>query len=128
MEGDHSRYVPYSKKGKHLIYKIKGLFLYYHVLPSYLNLLYTNMFMVLYTRKSVYIRMVFVQSTNLCNIAQCIAENLDNKCQVDVIYTDFTKAFDKVSHSILLSKLKNEFGFHGNLVTFSYLRNRKQHR
>ena len=47
---------------------------------------------------------------------------------MDVIYTDFTKAFDKVSHNILLHKMYNEFGLHSNLVYFfnSYLHNRKQ--
>ena len=39
-------------------------------------------------------------ATNLCNITQYIAEKLDKKCQVDVIYTDFAKAFDCISHKI----------------------------
>ncbi|XP_054290817.1 uncharacterized protein LOC129005829 [Macrosteles quadrilineatus] len=47
--------------------------------------------------------------------------------QVDVIYTDFEKAFDKVDHLALLSRL-NYFGFSEGLLKFfcSYLRGRKQ--
>jgi len=67
-------------------------------------------------------------TTNLCNITQYIAESLDNGYQVDVIYTDYAKAFDKVSHTILLKKLSAEFGFQESLVSFfsSYLQFRKQ--
>lgn len=67
-------------------------------------------------------------TTNLCNITQYIAESLDRKNQVDVIYTDFAKAFDKVSHTILVEKMRIEYGFHDNLVEFfsSYLHNRHQ--
>lgn len=66
--------------------------------------------------------------SNLSNITQYISESLDNKCQVDVIYTDFAKAFDRISHQVLLCKLDNEFGFHPTLVQFftSYLQGRKQ--
>lgn len=67
-------------------------------------------------------------TTNLCNITQYIAESLDKGYQVDVIYTDYAKAFDKVSHKILLNKLSTEFGFNECLVNFfrSYLQFRKQ--
>ncbi|XP_022181862.1 uncharacterized protein LOC111041765 [Myzus persicae] len=46
----------------------------------------------------------------------------DQNCQVDSIYTDFKKAFDKVNHNILLSKLK-AFGFNGLFLKWitSYL-------
>ena len=33
-------------------------------------------------------------------------ENLDQGIQIDVIYTDFEKAFDKVPHQGLISKLE----------------------
>jgi ribonucleases P/MRP protein subunit RPP40 len=47
--------------------------------------------------------------------------------QVDVIYTDFAKAFDRVDHVILLNKLQ-ALGIHGDLLrwTKSYLTNRSQ--
>jgi len=50
-----------------------------------------------------------------------------NKGQVDVLYTDFKKAFDKVNHRILLAKLR-KLGLPSNLVDWieSYLCNRRQ--
>ena len=48
--------------------------------------------------------------------------------QVDVLYTDFSKAFDKVDHLILCDRLYL-YGFSADLVQWikSYLLNRKQH-
>ena len=43
--------------------------------------------------------------------------NLENGNQIDVIYTDFEKAFDKVPHRRLLSKLKS-YGVDEQLVTW----------
>ena len=50
----------------------------------------------------------------------------DNNC-VDVIYLDFAKAFDKVDHKILLTKLNN-IGIKGKLHSWlqSFLQNRTQ--
>ena len=45
--------------------------------------------------------------TNLVIKTQFISEALDQKGQVDVIYTDFSKAFDKLDHNILLYKLQH---------------------
>lgn len=49
------------------------------------------------------------------------------RTQVDSIYTVFSKAFDKVNHSILIKKLEG-YGIHGNLLRWisSYLHNRSQ--
>ena len=64
-------------------------------------------------------------TTNLVSITQYLSETLDNGGQVDVIYTDLAKAFDKVDHQVLLNKL-HDFGFSTNLLKFfgSYLNNR----
>lgn len=53
---------------------------------------------------------------------------MDSGDQVDVIYTDFEKAFDKVNHLTLLSKL-NYFGLSSPLVKLfsSYLHDRVQY-
>lgn len=47
--------------------------------------------------------------------------------QTDSVYTDFSKAFDKVNHRILLHKLVS-YGIHGNLFRWisSYLNKRSQ--
>uniref|UniRef100_V5GW34 Putative RNA-directed DNA polymerase from transposon BS n=1 Tax=Anoplophora glabripennis TaxID=217634 RepID=V5GW34_ANOGL len=65
--------------------------------------------------------------SNLVCATQFIAETLDMRGQVDVIYTDFTKAFDKLDHGILLRKLHN-FGINNSLLLMfkSYLSHRVQ--
>ena len=52
---------------------------------------------------------------------------LDNQSQCDVVYTDFTKAFDKIDHFILLEKLLNRLEFPSSLIKLftSYLRQRQ---
>ena len=56
-----------------------------------------------------------------------ILSKLEEGKEVDVIYLDFSKAFDKVDHEILLSKLKS-IGIRGKLLTWikSFLKNRNQ--
>lgn len=65
--------------------------------------------------------------TNMLIFTDFLAESLDNNSQVDVVYTDFSKAFDKINHDMLISKLLNA-GVHGNLLRWinSYIRNRSQ--
>jgi hypothetical protein len=65
--------------------------------------------------------------TNLLNYTEFLQRCMDKQIQVDVIFTDFSKAFDKVSHMRLLYKLKCS-GIHGPLLKWleSYLTNRKQ--
>jgi ribonuclease P/MRP protein subunit RPP40 len=50
---------------------------------------------------------------------------LDARKQIDVIYIDFSKAFDRVDHKLLLTKL-DSFGFSDNLIQLiaSYLSDR----
>ena len=63
--------------------------------------------------------------TNLATLTQYLSEILDNRGQVDVIYTDFSSAFDSINHSILLQKL-SAFGFTSSFLKLiaSYLINR----
>ena len=65
--------------------------------------------------------------SNLCEFVDRILRAMDDGCQVDTVYTDFSKAFDKISHQILIQKLCM-IGVHGDLLRWieSYLRNRSQ--
>ena len=45
-------------------------------------------------------------TSQLLQVLHDIGNKLDNKCQVDTLYLDFAKAFDKVNHELLLLKLK----------------------
>ena len=60
------------------------------------------------------------------NISSAI--NNPNTHSVDVIYFDFSKAFDSVNHDLILEKLKYKFGIDGRFLNFikNYLRNREQ--
>lgn len=43
-------------------------------------------------------------TTNLIEITQLLHDNVKN-CQVDVIYFDYSKAFDQIRHDLLAAKL-----------------------
>ena len=53
--------------------------------------------------------------------------NLDEKLGTDIIYLDFTKAFDRISHSHLIYKLKH-YGIRGKILRWltSFLQDRRQ--
>ena len=57
-----------------------------------------------------------------------IIEGLENGENIDVIYLDFKKAFDKVDHGILLHKMKLKLGVTGKLGRWihNFLSNRHQ--
>lgn len=67
------------------------------------------------------------RSTLSCNLTlqHFILESFKNNSQVDVIYTNFEKAFDRVDHNLLTIAL-NQLGFGGPLLSWlnSYLTNR----
>lgn len=67
-------------------------------------------------------------NTNLVNFVNFTSSALDSRHQVDVVYTDMSKAFDKVNHLLLLRKM-NFYGFSADLIGFfiSYLQNRRQY-
>lgn len=66
--------------------------------------------------------------TNLVDHVTFLCDNVMNGGQVDTIYTDFSKAFDMVDHTLLLGKLQ-KFGINGALLQWfqSYISNRSQH-
>lgn len=67
-------------------------------------------------------------TTNLLIYEHFIMEALEQKLQVDSVYTDFTKAFDQVNHDLLIAKL-HSFGIDGCVLGWinSYLKNRTQY-
>lgn len=65
--------------------------------------------------------------TNLFSYVEYVLGSMDSGLSVDSVYTDFSKAFDKINHSIMISKLAG-VGVHGSLLRWfeSYLTNRSQ--
>ncbi|CAG9795435.1 unnamed protein product [Diatraea saccharalis] len=65
--------------------------------------------------------------TNMITFTEFVLQAMDQGKQVDAVYSDFSKAFDKISHNLLLQKLWT-LGVHGNLLRWleSYIRNRSQ--
>jgi hypothetical protein len=65
--------------------------------------------------------------TQLLECVDDITKNLDNGKQADLLILDFSKTFDKVSHSLLLHKL-HHYGIRGNTLHWiqGFLSNRNQ--
>lgn len=66
-------------------------------------------------------------ATNLGVFQDFLVNNVEKGLQVDVIYTDLAKAFDRVCHRLLIRKL-SEMGVGGPYVRWleSYLKDRRQ--
>jgi hypothetical protein len=62
-----------------------------------------------------------------CKFQVSQIRHMDETIQVDVVFTDFSKAFDKIHHRTLIHKLKCA-GIHGSQLKWfeSYSSNRKQ--
>ena len=67
-------------------------------------------------------------TTQMIPFTDNLALALNNRSRIDVIYFDFAKAFDSVSHDLILNKLKNIFNVDGLMLKFikSYLEGRQQ--
>jgi len=65
----------------------------------------------------------------LIHLTEIWREAIDAKKVVGIAFIDFQKAFDSVSHRVLLHKLETNFGIKGMLFTWlqDYLSNRKQY-
>ena len=66
-------------------------------------------------------------STNLLETLDFVTNGMNEGACVDVIYLDFSKAFDKVSHKKLLVKLR-AYGFNSMIVKWvgAFLSDRRQ--
>lgn len=67
-------------------------------------------------------------TTNLVEFTNHAVNVVESGMQLDVVYTDFSKAFDTVCHRILLKKL-SEMGLHSSILRWigSYLGDREQY-
>lgn len=66
-------------------------------------------------------------TSNLIVCSEYLTLHMSKPSQVDVIYTDYNKCFDRIDHTVLLRKLQS-VGIRGNLYRWftSYVRNRCQ--
>ena len=66
--------------------------------------------------------------TNLSEFMFYATSAMQSKSQLDVIYTDFSSAFQSVDHRFLLHKLQTSFGVSGQMLSLfgSYLTQRRQ--
>ena len=65
--------------------------------------------------------------TQLINTITDWDKTLNSKCQTDIIFLDFSKAFNKISHKFLLSKLHYYgIGNHTHSCLHAFLSNRTQ--
>jgi hypothetical protein len=66
-------------------------------------------------------------NTNLLESNDLLSKLASTNTPTDIVFSDFAKAFDKVSHHRLILKLK-KYGLEGNLVKWitAFLSNRRQ--
>ena len=67
-------------------------------------------------------------TTQMVPYVDSLMLSLNNNFRTDTIYFDFAKAFDSVSHDIILDKLKYSYNIDGTMLKFlkCYLQDRKQ--
>ena len=56
--------------------------------------------------------------TQMIDFTSALALNLNSVIQTDIIYFDFAKAYDSVSHDVILRK-PYQYGIDGKLLSFS---------
>ena len=66
--------------------------------------------------------------TNLATLLKTAWESISDSSQTDIIYTDYSAAFQSVNHSLLLHKLRHSYHVSGTALNWlsTYLKNRKQ--
>lgn len=104
-----SRITPVFKKGdKGDIYNYRPISILPNCAKVFEQLLYERLYHSVKPYLSIY-QHGFIRgrstASNLVELTQYVSESLDKRLQVDIIYTDFSKAFDTIDHCILISKL-----------------------
>lgn len=127
-----ARIVPIFKKGdKSCVDNYRPIAVLSNFAKVYESVIYSCIYSNIKSQISDY-QHGFIRSkstvTNLVSISQFISCELDKRGQVDVIYTDFSSAFDTVNHQTLLLKL-SAFGCSPSLFTLlhSYLTGRSSY-
>ena len=101
-----------------IVSKIAERCMFNHIYPQLVNFLSTSQHGFTSGKST---------TTQLVEFIEEVGRKLDHSDQTDIIYLDFSKAFDSVSHSLLLHKL-HKLGISGILLKWfeSYLRERYQ--
>ena len=100
-------------------------------IPKLFELLVKNKLDFMYNKKISSFQHGFIKGrstvSNLAVLCNQIFKSVENGNQSDVIYTDFSKAFDQVDHSILLKKLHRMDNAMPLKWLWSYLTGRTQY-
>ena len=118
LRNDPTNYRPISLTS--IIYKVLERIIYSHIMSNleYNNVLNNAQFGFQQRRSA---------DLQLLQTVHDLALGLNEKSQTDCIFLDFSKAFDKISHHLLLLKLRY-YGINGPLIKWitSFLTNRTQ--
>ena len=120
---------PIFKAGpKHLIKNYRGI-AKISVIPKLFEAIIKNKIMIRIKNQISPFQHGFMSgrssSTNLVLFTNIVMKAIEDGYQVDTVFTDFSKAFDRVNISILIKKL-SLYGFHSSMLSWiqSYLMNR----
>lgn len=112
---------PIHKKGpKHLVENYRGI-AKLSAIPKIFEKIVKDKIYVMISRSITPHQHGFLSgkstTTNLVSYTKYVMDSIESGYQVDVVYTDFSKAFDKVDHNILIGKLGN-LGFPSNFMNW----------
>ena len=71
----------------------------------------------MYTNNQHGFRKTHSRLTQLLEHVDTILKHLNNGQEIEVIYLDYSKAFDKVDHKVLLAKMR-KYGIGGKVYTW----------